>query len=332
MDKQADSALNQLVRSIWPFSATSDSYKVDLLPFNFFEDERTNKAVTNAIVAGGTTLLGVALLKALSHRVNAKKWEKVNKKIVEDKVNALYPITSPNYDADETMVNEVRKIGLNSLTKQASEDGNQDSGFSKQLRKGIELSFKGALPIIATLTAAAAAPSLVQNRLEDKDDEELEAKITAKRNELDALRAKIIDLQLSKKANGESDGRDAASTAAAIGSYGLAAILAALVPGAFMVANSYLKKHDRSKSIVDAGKDAASRNLTNIPQRLSLKLNAQGRPALNKSEQKYVGELKELANQAAIANIEEVRRLDAPKSTVDFDDKITKIEKDALFS
>lgn len=322
-----DTVLKQIVSSFNPFAVMSDNYKVDLLP-RLVKDDLTNKALINAIVAGGGMLTLASIAKAVSHKINAKKWEKKSKRIVEDKLNALYPIAAPNYDKDAKTTDEIRKIGLNEIAKQA----NGEESTADKIKKYFELSLKGSLPIVATMTAAAVAPSLIQERLENKDEDELDVKIREKRNELDALRAKLIDLQLNKKANnedGSSDGNPFATTTA----YGLAALLAALVPGAYMVANSYLKKNDRARKIVEAGADASSRNLTNIPQRLSLKLTAEGRPALNKQEQQYVQELKELADTAAIANVQkEIKQLEAPRSTVDFDDKITKVEKDALFS
>jgi hypothetical protein len=327
MDKNAKSVLGQLVSSANPFAMFLDNYKVDLLP-QLSKDETTNKMIYNAMVAGGTTMAITAILKALSHKINARKWDKKNKQIVTDKLNALYPITAPNYDKDVTTTTAIRKIGLNDLAKNAS-DSKESPGFLQNLADGWETTLKGSVPLLTAMTAAVVTPSLIKDRLVDKDEEELNAQIQTKRNELDALRAKLIDLQLPKKANMDKQ----ANFLSGISAYALAAIASALVPGAFLLTNNYLNKNDRDRKIMNAGLDAASRNLTNIPQRLSLQLTPEGRPALNKEDQKYVQELKTLANQAAIANVEDqLRRLEAPKSNVDFDDKITKIKKDALFS
>jgi hypothetical protein len=326
MDKNAESVLGQIVSSANPFAMLSDNYRVDLLP-QLSKDEGTNKMIYNAVVAGGATMVVTAILKALSHKINARKWDKKNKQIISDKLNALYPITAPNYDKDVTTTTEVRKIGLTDLIKNAAGGGKPD--FWKDLKEGFESTFKGSVPLLTAMTAAVVTPSLVKDRLEDKDETDLDAQIQAKRNELDALRAKLIDLQLPKKANIEKQ----AGWLSGISAYALAAAATALVPGAFLLTNNYLRKNDRARKIMEAGLDMSSRNLTNIPQRLSLQLTPEGRPALNREEQKYIQELKVLANQAAVANVEEqLQRLEAPKSSVDFEDKITNIKKDALFS
>jgi hypothetical protein len=326
INKEADSVLKQLLSSLNPFAVASDSYRVDRLP-RLAEDDLTNKALINAIVAGSGFFGMSAITKAIYHKLNARKWENKNKKIVTDKVNSLYPFIAPNYDKDSTMTEEVRNIGLDSLTKEAS--------FWKDFAKTAETALKGSLPITTALTAAIVAPSLVQERLEDKDEAELDQKITDRRNELDALRAKLIDLQLPKNAGSKDEGDDAGKNNEDVSkflSYTLGSILAFAAPGVFLATNSYLRTNDNAYNVTKAGEASAARNLTNIPQKISLKLTSSGRPAISKAEQGYVKELKALASEAAEANIQkEVRQLDTPPE-VDFNDKLTHMKKDALFS
>lgn len=328
MDKESNTMLMQILKSFNPWARTFGDYNVDKIPFRFSDNDETNKLIINSIFAGGGALVGTSLLTALASKIHAKKWEKKNEKIVKDKVNSLYTISAPNYEEDPTTTEDVRNIGLGSLLKKAS-GTTEDLGLVSQIWDTAKKGFRSTLPVTAFLTGAVVGPYLVRDRIKDKDKEELDEEITQKRNELAALHAKLIDLHLNKNASNKEEKPNVA--AHGIG-YASGAILTALFPVVFLATKAYLEKNDKNNKIVEAGESNAARNLTNIPQRVSLKLNSEGKPARSEKEQAYVKELKALANAADDAKKEKETKLLETPPTEDFDDKLTYIKKDALFS
>jgi hypothetical protein len=250
---------------------------------------------------------------------------------VADKVNALHPILAPNYENNPETTESVRKIGLSSLLKQAN-DGEEPDLADRALDDLIKFTV-GAVPVATALTGALIAPKTVTPRLEDKDEDELDARIRDKRNELAALQARMIELGLTKKANAVEDALT--GTGASV----LGVLTALLSVGAYSAVDNYLEKNDKNRKIVKALAEVASQNNTNIPQKLSIKLNSEGKPALSKDEQTYLKKLTDLADNAD--NPKKRKELPAPKSEPkalaepphdDFSDKLTNMKKDALFS
>lgn len=311
-----DNVLKQLISTMNPIATMSDSIRVNRLP-TLSNDMRTNKVLWNtlgSIVSAGTT---AALLTALAHKVNKRKWEKKNKQIIEDKVNSLYAISAPNYESDPSSITDVRKLGLDGLSKGASFNDGSGRGVYDWIKDiGID-TVVGAIPVSAAIIAAAAASPLINKKIKKNESKTLDQEILDKRNTLAALQAKYIELGL---AGGLHKNNSAQDTSEGIGYLSLAGgVLGATATGllATLVYN-YMNKKDNNRKTVEALEDIIAENSTNIPQRISLKLGIDGRPARTRKDQQYIEQLNEVAQSA--------------DKVSDFSDKLTEIKKDALFS
>lgn len=317
----SDTVLSQLLKTTVPWATATDSLDVSKLP-TLSNDERTNAMLWNTIGTTTATAGVVALLKVLAHKRFRKKWDKKSKDIVESKLNSLYPITAPNYEEDLSSVSDVRRIGLSSIAKQADAfiDGR---GLLDWLKDNTEVVVKGAVPVAGALTAGAIMPVIVDKLIKKREGKRIDAENLQKRNQLAALQAKLIDLGLSKKADG------IAPLSLYLGSAGA---LGTVLTGLF--AAKYFSDKDKNRKIMKALEELSAENSTNIPQRISLKLNSSGRPAVSTEDQKYI---KELLDEAAKADKEAdkvTKKIEAAaaEDVADFSDKVTKDKKEELFS
>lgn len=314
-----DSLLSQLLSTANPFAVIDDSIKVDKLPTLSYS-ERTNKVLWNTIGTSAATLAGASLLTAIAHKVNKAKWEKKNKKIIKDKVNSIYPLSAPNYAENLSSVTDVRNLGLNSITKNATApyDFNSGRGAVDMLKDTFWDTLAGAVPVAGAVTAAAAAPVLINKVLKKSEGKKLDAEIVERRNKLAALQAKYIELGMD---NGLQKNNSAQDTSEGIGTYSIPiGILGAGATGLLALAMyKYMNKADNNRRRLDLLEDIIAENSTNIPQQIGLKLADNGRPAKTRKEQKYIE-----AMNAVIT--------DSDKPKDDFSDKLTNIKKDALFS
>ena len=311
-------ALSQLLKTAIPWAAATDDLDVSKLP-TLSNDDRTNAMLWNTIGTGTATAGVVVLAKILANKRHRRKWEKKNKEIVESKLNALHPITAPNYEKDLSSVTDVRNIGLDDLTKQANAQY-EGRGLLDLIKDNAEVIIKGALPVGAAITAAAVTPSIIDKILEKREGKRIDAENLEKRNQLAALQAKLIDLGLTKKADGFTPGSLYIGAAGAIGT-SLAGLMAA----------KYFIDKDKNRKIMKALEELSSENSTNIPQRISLKLNEKGRPAVDKEEQAYI---KAMLTESADADkkIEVQKKIEQAEEQEDFKEKVKKLEKEELFS
>lgn len=323
-----DTVLSQLLKTTIPWATATDNLDVSKLP-TLARNDRTNAMLWNTLGTTTATVGVVTLLKVLANKRHRKKWDKKSKEIVESKVNSLYPITAPNYEKKLSSVSDVRKVGLGSLTKSAS--AIKGRGLYDWLKDNAEVVAKGSLPIAALITAAALTPTIVDDKLEKKNKRDIDAENLEKRNQLDALRAKMIELGLSKRADGWPPFSIGLGTMGALGT---------VLAGAF--AAKHFKDRDKSRKIMEALEGIASENSTNIPQRVSIKFNSDGRPAKSAAEQTYIKKLLEHAEKAdkddkkdedSKKDDKDSKKLENKDSDkADFEDKVTKMKKEELFS
>lgn len=297
----------QIVQSLNPLAMASDDYHPVDLPGGH---TAVGRALWNAGIAGMGALTLTALGKAITQKINARRWEDKSKKIVKGKVDALYPHYEEKEQEDTSLLSS-----LKALLKQAN-----DPVVPRQETDVLKNTLLGTLPIVTTLTGLVGGPLLVANRLKDKDKEELDAQIKDKKDRLAQLRAQIVQAQLSKQANDPSP-KEAAQ---GIANYILGTLAAAGTIGVFGVTSHFYNKRDKAKKIMDAAESLAERNLTNIPQRISLHLTSDNKPEISKKDKEW-DRLTDEEPQQTLA-------LNAPPINEDFSDKITKVEKDALFS
>lgn len=308
-----DTIFKQLISTMNPAGTILDTVDVSKLPI-LHEDARKNKVIWNTLGAtAGTTSL-TALTVALLHRLNKKKWEKKTESIVKNKVNSLYPITAPNYAEQLSSISDVRNIGLNDLTKEAAYDPSSGRGLWNYGVDAIKDTIWAGLPIAGAITGAVIAPTLINKILAKKEEKALDDQILERRNKLAALQAKYIELGMQKN--------NSASSYEGLSPYSIMlGILGASTTSLLGLAiYKYMNKTDANRKTLKVLENVMAENSTNIPQRISLKLNAEGRPARDKEDQTYI---KDMNKAIASATTPE---------NADFDDKITKVEKDALFS
>jgi hypothetical protein len=314
---ETNTVLDQLLSTLNPFATIDNSIKVNRLP-TLSQDERTNKVLWNTIGATGSTFAATTLLTAIMHKINKNKWEKKQQKLLKDKVNALYPISAPNYEAKPSSVSDVRALGLNKKADFVTQ--HQGRGFFDYLKDiGLD-TLAGAVPVAGGITAAAVAPSIINQILSKMEKRKLDENILAKRNRLAALQAHAVEMGMDKN-------NSAADTSEGFGNWSVVGgVLGA--GGTSLLALTllkYMNSTDNNRRTMKALEDIVAENSTNIPQRISLKLNAEGRPARTGKEQEYIKDMKKVIEEA-----------DKPKKVAeasdDFSDKLTYMKKDEIFS
>jgi hypothetical protein len=330
MQKYAeDTKLKQFLTTLNPLAYATDTLKTSLLP-KLSDNKDVNDMLYNTI---GTTISGdtlAFLVIAANHRLRKRKWEKKSKEITKSKLNTLHPISTPNYDPSNVGdIRRVRNLGMDGLEKSAT-----DRGFWNKV-------LIGSVPMVTLTTLTALAPKYLNKVLSDTDKGDLDRQIEEKRNILEALHAKAIDLGLEKQSNDPFSG-------AIAGTLGITAALASPVLG--ITAYQFLKKRDEHEKMVKTMEDVAGENLTNIPQKISIQL-ANGRPSEDQGDMKYLERLEDEVKGARSVKKKETAKelfeaseklIEAPKSKStlaeitpmleDFDDKVTKLEKEDLFA
>lgn len=306
-----NTVLEQLLSTANPFGTILNTIDVSRLP-TLSEDARKNKTAWNTIGSTTSTAFATALAVALMHRMNKKKWEKKNKDILKNKVNSLYPITAPNYSEQLSSVSDVRNLGLNNITKEAAYDPQSGRGFFDWSVDTIKDTVTAGLPVAASITAMAVTPAIINKYIEKKEAEKLDQEILERRNKLAALQAKYIELGIQKNSSAhEYEGFSPYSIMLGVTGAGASSLLGLAI-------YKYLNKNDNNRKVMETLEDIIAENSTNIPQHVSLKLDNNGKPARTRKDQVYIEDMK--------------KAIDSSDKNVDFDDKITKVEKDALFS
>ena len=287
-----DNAFTNLATTLNPFASITGSIKTNRLP-TIFKDERHDKLFYNTL--GSIVSVGglSAVAAVVANRLRRRKWEAKKDEIAKSSVNSLYPSE------------ELKASAENQETEKLDKKASVGDTVSKIVY--------GALPITAGLTAGIFMPKLLMKTEEGKYKDELDKEIAAKYDKLNKLHARAVELGLSKKANTLTD----------VASGALGGALALGGPIAAHAFYKYLKKTDKNEKIVEAMEDLAAENLTNIPQRISLKLSTKGTPAKADKEPKKVENKEE---PKKVENKEE------PKKDVDAAVSAQKSEKDELFS
>lgn len=312
------SVLEKLLTTLNPLATINGTIDIEGLPsFTKGQDIATDKLIYNSL--GSIVSLGTlsALATAVAHRVRKRKWDKKQKSIVNSSVNSLYPISIPNTVKNtQEEVEDARKVASH-IAKEANDNDHRD------LLERIKDSFIGAIPVASGLTTVALMPALINKRLKDTDEETLDREIAERYNRLDALHAEAINLGLAKKAS------DPLLTAAGSS---LGAFMALLGPVAGITFYHHLKKTDKNQKIVDTMEDLAAENLTNIPQRISLKLSDNGTPVKTRKEQKALENNDQVkAKTDSNKDKEEPKKLEN-KETDKVEEKEKNKEKEDLFS
>jgi len=280
-----------------------------------------NQAAWNTV--GATiTASGIAAAAALiANKLAESKLERKRKQIHTNKVNALMPLSTPNYAPDISAVAAVRNLGVSTPKKEKEEENKLSKAIEQikqklltytedilpskeeekhELKKAADgLIPTQVLPALATIPAALLTHTLVNKELEEERKEDLDEEIEELRNRLDSLHAELLETYRDERGvvkaasggllwNDENTGALQRVGAVMLASTALAFAIPAV--GAYM----YTKKSDKARKKLEVlEKKVLAQNLTNIPDSLSVVVGEDEKIPKTRKEQKYIEELAE---------------------------------------
>lgn len=277
------------------------------------EERNVNKVLWNSAGVGVSALAVAALISALSNETKLSKYKKKSDEALGSKLNSIMPIASPDTDLND--LDERAKRRLLELSKTASSDRKPTVGEGMAARV-----ITSAIPVMVGLGGLYAGNKVVNKLYESRIKEDTKKQIAEYSNELEALQARILQLQMSENSKGnqletddlyklassetlgEKVGRLGDNIATAGGIIGpnikttgsQRNILQLLIDMPFLSAlliggatagvgyNLFSKRDEDTKKLKELESMAAT-NLSNIPPRLVLALDKNGNPMVKGS-------------------------------------------------
>lgn len=163
-------------------------------PMKIAENPIVNRALWNALFAGGALLTAGAGIKYLTSHNQDEHFAKKHKEAIDAKLNGIVPVTEPDSDLGDTKEREKRRKKEIPVTKKATEDDGVLLGGT------VKNALLSALPIAAAGGALFAGSQLVDKAKKEDREATLKREVAQLQNKLDSLYSQRLALSEQRRA------------------------------------------------------------------------------------------------------------------------------------